>query len=1250
MMNSTEPTKPTSIWNQGFLALLATQFMVSFNDNVFRWLIVPIGKYCEGWDTEKGNALILSLGAVTFLLPFVVFTPYAGFCTDRFSRRSVMIWCKVSEIVILIGGVFAIYAQNVPGMLTVLCLLGVQGAFFSPSKYGSLPDLVPHEKLTEANGLIGMTTMIAVVSGQVLGGFLFWATTDFGPDGNPAQLSTSGLVNSWIWIVTLLGIATLGWITSLFITKLPSADPTAKFPLNPATQICKDIYTLAKLRWIFIPALGSAFFWGLGALSQQNIDKYSETILHISQLHAMYLIGILSAGIAIGSILAGLISSRRIELGLVPIGAFGIAVCGFLLSFTPDVTCPRPDLHSKHLISAAVSTEAHSVEIPVASEFKKLDELGQTLVASDAPTKNSHASKATNHRTAPMTTFSFIFGAICLFLLGTFAGIYDIPMVSYIQEQSPPEHRGRILAAVNFFSFSAMLVFAGGIFLLFSGVMGLSANAIWLITSIMVTIVGGLLAWHFLTPLLLFMITKTAWVIYRPKIIGFENIPKDGGVLFVSNHVSYLDGILLYEALPKNLRYFAHSNYVPKFLDGVARDTGLIRVLPGKKVILALKAAREALKNGDWLAIFPEGGITRTGQINAFEPGFLSIMKGAEETPIVPVHLGGLYESMFSYKYGDKKFTLWPRWLQNDVTISFGKPIYKPEYPMQVRQAVEELGVDTLREHNKKKLPVPGRTLIRVARKRKTQLMFADSTGIKLGGYKFLTAVYVLRKLLNRHALKSKSEEPNVGLLVPMSVGGTLLNAALTLDRRTPIDLNFTFNQETMDYCVKQGEIKHIFTSKKLMERFPNLKLSAEIICTEDLIPKATLFDKISCLLAAVLLPNWLAERMLGLHKKEVHDEFSTIIYTSGSTGTPKGVMLTNDNLAEMGRSFVNAMRLQENDTVLGMLPFFHSFGFMGNFWLPIFCGGSAVFHFSPLEPKKVGEMGRKYKATFFASTPTFLHGFLKRCPKEDFENLHTVMCGAEKLPIDVMDAWEKKFGPRPGEGYGATELSPLPTTNMPDCRRPDSYYKYRKDGSIGRAVMNVAVKIVDLDTGVDLPPDHVGMIVVKGPTVMKGYYKQPDLTADVIKNGWYITGDVGKVDEDGFFWITGRQSRISKIGGEMVPHILIEEQIQKIIADAFREHGTPEDEAAAGQLIAVTALPHPTKGERIIVLHCPLPITPEEITAKMLAADLPRIWIPHVDGFMEVESIPLLGTGKLDLAAIKKTAVTEDAKRQETV
>ena len=1178
---------PKSLWNRGFIALLITQFMVSFNDNVFRWLIIPIGKYCEGWNTESGQALILSLGAITFLLPFVLFTPYAGFCTDRFSRRSVMIWCKVAEIVFLIGGIFAILAQSVPGMLTILCLLGVQGAFFSPSKYGSLPDLVPPEKLSAANGVIAMTTMIAVVGGQVLGGLLFTLTTAFGNDGNPLTLNSSGLENSWIWIVSLLGVATLGWISSLFVTPLAVADPKAKFPLNPATQICKDIYTLAKLRWIFIPALGSAFFWGVGALSQTNIDLYAQWILRISQVEAMYLIAILSFGIAAGSIMAGVISKHRIELGLVPIGALGITVCGFLLAFTPEI-----------------------------------NEAG---------------------RTAGMGTFSFIYGSICLFLLGTFAGLYDIPMVSYIQQQSPPEKRGRILAATNFFSFSAMLFFAGGVFLFFSNGLGLNANQIWCAMSLLVLLVTVLLTIHFRVPFMIFFFRTLCQIIYRPKYIGMENVPAKGAVMLICNHISLLDGFFLYFACPRNIRFVAFAGTVPRIFECVARETGLIKIVPGspKSVIAAVRAAREALQNGDIIGVCPEGGITRNGQMKGFEPGFMAMLKGVtgpegKPIPVIPCYIDGLHESMFGYKYGDQKVILRPRKLLSDVLVSFGKPMYDVKYPQQVQLAVQELGVDSRREHNKKLLPIPIRQLIRTCKKHGRQMMFADSTGIEASGYKFLTATLALRSHLKKSILRSRQEEPHVGLLAPMSVGGCMLNAAVNLDRRVPVNLNFTFGADGINYCIRQAGIKTVLTSRRVLERFPDMmkQLEANVICTEDLIKQLKPLSKITNLLVSIAVPKWLIEWKLGLRARNLGEELLAIIYTSGSTGQPKGVMLTNDNIAAVGYGFVGTQRLTEKDTLLGFLPFFHSFGLMGNFWLSILSGAKGVFHFSPLEPKKIGEMARKYAVNFMPSTPTFLRNFLRHCPKEDFENVSAIICGAEKMPVDLIEAWKEKYGVRPTEGYGTTELSPVMATNVPASRVSDNFHTYQKDGSIGRPIVGIAVKVIDLDTGADLQPNEVGMIVAKGPTVMKGYYKQPDKTAEVLKDGWYTTGDVGKIDEDGFIWVTGRQTRISKIGGEMVPHILIEEEVTKILSE-----NKSVDSESNEPIVAVTALPHPTRGEQIIVLYRDSPLSPVELIERMVTLGLPRIWIPHVEGFVKVDSIPLLGTGKLDLAAVKRTA-----------
>jgi acyl-[acyl-carrier-protein]-phospholipid O-acyltransferase/long-chain-fatty-acid--[acyl-carrier-protein] ligase len=281
------------------------------------------------------------------------------------------------------------------------------------------------------------------------------------------------------------------------------------------------------------------------------------------------------------------------------------------------------------------------------------------------------------------------------------------------------------------------------------------------------------------------------------------------------------------------------------------------------------------------------------------------------------------------------------------------------------------------------------------------------------------------------------------------------------------------------------------------------------------------------------------------------------------------------------------------------------------------------------LDARVIGGMCRKHRATIMLITPTFLRSYLKRCEKEDFAALDVVVTGAEKLPVDVADAFETTFGVRPVEGYGCTELSPLAAVNVPPSRAPKQDQPVTREGTVGRPVPGVAAKITDLDTGTELGPEQPGMLWIKGPNVMLGYLNRPEKTAEVVKDGWYQTGDVALLDKDGFIKITGRQSRFSKIGGEMVPHVKIEELLTQIVGGG--------DDALK---IVVTSVPDPRKGERIVVLHTALEKSPEAIAKELQTAGIPNLWIPSTDSFVQVEQIPVLGTGKLDLRALKELAL----------
>lgn len=735
---------------------------------------------------------------------------------------------------------------------------------------------------------------------------------------------------------------------------------------------------------------------------------------------------------------------------------------------------------------------------------------------------------------------------------------------------------------------------------------------------------------------------------YGKKTLDAGRVPVGRGVLFVANRSSAVDEIFIAASLKRPTRF-----YNP---DGSC----LRRFFNAGRSLATAQDVRRALADGELVCVFPEKHRTRTGQLGTFSDAFLSFVD--DKTPVVPVFVGGLLGSFWSLSARRNRLFQFRRLPERPFT-AFGEPLtISPSEPLTVQRvlyALEELGVDGL-EKIDRRLAVPQLTLLKNCRKKGRRLLMADSLGVKMTGYAFLIRALVARRLLRRELLGAG--EKNVGLFVPMSVGGCLVNAALALDRRVSVNLNNTFGPEILNFCIKEAGIRQILTSRKMLDRFPDLKLSVPFVCLEDLFGKVKLHDKLIALFDAVALPGFLLKWKLGL-SKIVDSEPLSIIFTSGSTGKPKGVILTHRNMSYVARGFFETIRIKTNDVMLGVLPFFHAFGYAGNFWMILLSGCTGILHYNPLEAKIVAKMAKTFRCSFVPITPTFLRLYLKRCSADDFPEMKTVLCGAEKLPTDLIDTWDAQYHARPTEGYGATELAPCPMVNIPDVRFPFvstaeerafaataeagatgaddrdvgamNGQIYRKDGSVGRPFVGTAVKIVDPETGRDLPEGEVGMLVVKGPFVMGGYYGHDELTAEAVRDGWYWTGDIARRDADGFVWITGRQNRISKIGGEMVPHVLIEEAIDRIIAvEMAKNEGGEKD----GSLFcAVAAVPDERKGERIVVLLRRGAAEPEVIIKKMREASIPALWVPDRGAFIDVEEIPILGTGKLDLAAVKR-------------
>ena len=334
--------------------------------------------------------------------------------------------------------------------------------------------------------------------------------------------------------------------------------------------------------------------------------------------------------------------------------------------------------------------------------------------------------------------------------------------------------------------------------------------------------------------------------------------------------------------------------------------------------------------------------------------------------------------------------------------------------------------------------------------------------------------------------------------------------------------------------------------------------------------------------------------------------------------------MITHANILANVDSLAQIFRMEPSDCFIGVLPFFHSFGLTGTLWFPMLQGARVAYHPNPMDAKTIGELAATHQAKMLISTTTFCLSYLRRCTKEQFGNLKYAIVGAEKLRPQLATAFREQFGVDLLEGYGCTEMSPVVSVNLPDVDHLKERQIGTKPGSVGHPIPGVAARIVDQDTGEGPIFDREGLLLVKGPNLMTGYLDQPAKTAEVMRDGWYVTGDIAKMDEDGFIFITDRLSRFSKIGGEMVPHVKIEEAINDALGDSCS---------------AVTAVPDPARGERLVVFHTRGDVTAEALWERLSSTELPRLWLPRRENIHYLETIPTLGTGKVDLRRLRQLA-----------
>lgn len=957
-----------------------------------------------------------------------------------------------------------------------------------------------------------------------------------------------------------VGLAVVGLVASLGIHRVPPADVGKSFRLNFLADLYTQIRRIRSDRTLWLAVVGNTYFFALGTLLLTNIFIYGQDVLHVSAIRNSYLQAALIVGIALGSVAAGYLSKSKIEYGLIPLGAMGMTA-----------------------FSAALALEG----------------------------------------------LSFRAVLVLLGFLGFSAGFFVVPVLSLIQHRPRAEEKGGVIAAANLLSFVGVGLGAGLYALLTTfapKVLGtetsLSAPAIFLIAA-GITLAGTVyvvvLLPDSLLRLLFWLATNT---LYRIRIEGRDNIPEKGGALFACNHMSMVDAMLLIASTDRFIRFLMfQDSYEHPLVKPFAR---ILRVIPissqlrPRDLIHSLREATQSIQDGEVVGIFPEGQMTRIGQMLPFRRGMERIMKGVD-APIIPVHLDGVWGSIFSFERG--RF-LWkmPRRIPYPVTVTFGKPMPSTTTALEVRRVIQEMGSQAFHNRARQMRPLH-RSFVRNAHRVPLRLALADGRTPRVSfGAALVRTIFLARRLR-----KTWQGQEMVGLLLPPSVGGALVNLAATLLGKVPVNLNYTVSAETLASCARQCNLQSIVSSRAFLEHI-KLQLPMEPVLLEDLVAKPGFGEKLISFFMA-WLPSPVLERALGRERPGKLDDLATIIFSSGSTGDPKGVMLTHYNVAANIEQVGQVFALDSEDRLLGILPFFHSFGFMGTLWLPLKLGLGVVYHPSPLDARVIGGLVGKYAVTFLLATPTFLQAYMRRCSPEDFGSLQFVLAGAEKLPERVALGFEDVFGIRPLEGYGCTECSPVVAVNTRDFRAPGFRQVGAKRGRIGHPLPGVSVRIVDPETGQPLGLDQPGLLWVSGPNIMQGYLGQPEKTAEVLRDGWYNTGDIATVDEDGFLRVTDRLSRFSKIGGEMVPHLMIEEKLQELA-------GVVE------QVFAVTSIPDERKGERLAVLHTLPEGKLQEVLAKLAESDLPALWKPRPQQFFRVETLPYLGTGKLDLRRMREVAL----------
>ena len=812
-------------------------------------------------------------------------------------------------------------------------------------------------------------------------------------------------------------------------------------------------------------------------------------------------------------------------------------------------------------------------------------------------------------------------------LTGLFGGLFLVPVNALLQYNTRPNNSGSVLALANMIQAIVLIAFLF-LFSMMVHYTDIRPQFYFLGLAIISMLV---FVWTIsnLPQALLRTLLKLVFNRYRIRVLGVQNIPNEGPVLLVGNHHSFIDWAMLQMASPRALCIASNKDHFERwYLRAVLKRLGMIRI-DNNNPKDAMDKIHEALLAGKAVVMFPTGEVSKSPHVEPFNIDYSSAVDDTDAV-IVPFYIQGLWGSNFSYSGSD----MYGASSDRSVTVAFGEAISAKTPPNEVRAIVRKISIDAWNYAVRFVRPIASSWIRTCKRYVKHGPAIYNTDGGHFSGYKLMGAVMAFRGLLKK---KLGKDEQNIGIMLPPSPAGVIVNLVLWVMGKTNVNLNYTSSVDNVKFCCERADVKTVISSKQFIQKLKGrgsdysqvASDKVRILYAEDLmkeIPKA----KIAALLfTCIVLPSWLIRFIFC--KRVSIDETAVIVFSSGSEGTPKGVLLSHRNLMGNIQQLACILNVSRGDVMLSELPLFHSFGLTVTTLLNLTEGCPIVAVADPTDVKTMARVCSEFHVTIMIATPTFLRAFTvsRYVHPLVFKYVRVIIAGAEALRPELATAFRLKFGKEIYEGYGCTETAPVASVNTENTLHNDfmTLQVNNKPGTVGPALPGTQFLIVDPETNIPLPTGEAGMILIGGCQVMQGYLKDQERTDGVIVKidgiRYYRTGDKGYLDEDGFLTIVDRYSRFAKLGGEMVSLGAVEKKIQD----------TPVLE---GCDYLITTIPDAAKGEKIVLLYQGEK-DPKDVLSELRASGFPPIMLPSLA--FAVEKVPKLGTGKADFTTAKKVA-----------